>query len=135
MKITKLLFIIISFIFVSCSSQLLDPEDVEIVNFEIHFLNDFHEDDVLLKFDNNNIYVGKLTTDYTISLAKAFQLQAYKGEHLLRVNLNNMDFITKQFSLTDSLYILIRYSPDSFPDRGITQGINVEMTHQRPVYD
>ena len=121
--------------FTSCSNQFIGPIDSEIVDFEIHFQNNFNDDDVLLKLDSNNIYAGKLTTDYVWSLAKSFRLQAYSGEHILFVNLNNTYTVRQQFTLTDSLYIIIKYYDEDYPECGATKGLNVWFTNNPPLYD
>ena len=133
--ITIISSVFIFFLLTSCKNQIIGPVDSEIVDFEIHFQNNFDNDDVLLKLDNNNIYAGKLTTDYVWSLAKAFQLQAYSGQHTLFVNLNNSYTYQERFTLTDGLYILIRYYDDDHPEWEVTKGLNIRFTNTAPIYD
>jgi len=130
-----ILLIIFSLSFTSCISTSIEPTEREVVNFEVHFQNNFEEDDILLRIDNSNIFAGRISTDHTISVAKILKLQQLSGNHLLHVNVNNVFFETREYELRDTLYILIRHYKDDLDFLNIQKGINVEFTEQRPLYD
>lgn len=127
--------ILFPFVIISCVSSTIEPTEREVVNFEVHFQNSFDDDDVLLRIDNNNIFVGNISTDNAVSVAKILKLQQLSGNHLFYLNVNNNYFETREYELNDTLYILVRYHENEIDYLNIRQGIDIEFTNLRPLYD
>ena len=129
------LFIVMLIASQACVISSIEPSDSTIENFEVHFQSAFNEDDVLLRIDHTNVFVGNLSTDYTISLAKIIKLQAMSGRHSVYINVNNRYFSNTEFELNDSLYILISFTDENENNIYLQEGIEISFTQIPPLYD
>ena len=106
-------FFIISFItqaFLACQKSTCSVEENLSLaeNFEIHLQIHFDNIYVFIKIDDKSIFSGEVNTNYVVGLAAIISPQITKGEHNIKVYIENIEADTT-FSVQDSLIIGITY--------------------------
>ena len=113
----------------------IKPGDLGQIELEVHLNNSFNDDRVRVKIDGHEVFDGRVTTNYVLSLAEVIQLTKSSGSHEIEVQVNDGDPSSTTFDLDHPLYILVRYYPEDLPTYNIQEGIYFDITEERPMYD
>lgn len=104
-------------------------------DLQIHLRNSFENDRVRVKLDDNVVYNGRVTTDDVWSLAEIVELRPRPGRHVLDVMINGSYKASETIDLDRPTYVHVHFNPETIPALGIQEGIVVNISDQRPMYD
>lgn len=110
---SALFLFLLVFSFYSCNNNV-DSNNQEIANlFQIHLQGGFSNTPVKVNVDYSQTFNDTVTTGSIIAVAAIIPVDIYKGTHLLKVTI--ADSITKDttFTINDTLYIGVNYSPST----------------------
>jgi hypothetical protein len=102
---------------------------------EIHLQNSFDGDAVRVTIDDMPVFAGAVTTDYVWSLAKIIELERPQGSHRVTVVVNETHRASATVTLDRPLYLGVRFYPEPLPRLSIDEGVVIDVTDQRFVYD
>lgn len=103
--------------------------------FEVHLNSQFSNDRVQVFIDGKEVFDERVTTLDVLSLAEVIALKRPAGHHRIEVVVNRKERKAATFSLTEALYIHVWYRPEGIPELNIPQGIAIEPSRHRPIYD
>lgn len=107
-----LLLLVISFY--NCNNNV-DTTNQEIANiFEIHLQGGFSYTPVKVRVDYSQIFSDTVTTIPALEVADIIPAQIYKGTHSLSITVADSITNDTTFTINDTLYIGVNYSPTTF---------------------
>lgn len=116
-KKSLFVFAILTFTVIGCSEDDSNPTSLtgETTILSIDIESHFENDDVFVILDDTLLLSDNITTNYTVSAAwSSGPLDCIKGGHHLVVGFTGNSLMAEHdFSISDTLSILVRYSVDN----------------------
>lgn len=111
------------------------PDDLNQIELEIHLTNSYEDDRVRVRLDGREVFDGRVTTDYTVSLAEVIHLKESAGPSEIEVLVNNTHSASTTIDLDEPLFVQVQFYRDDLPHFRIVEGIFFTVLRERPLYD
>jgi hypothetical protein len=96
------------------SGQSPEPGNGEEYKLNVHLWNHFDDDLVSVLIDGDEIFKGKVTTNYTLSLAAYTSSLRSSGSHTVAVIVNHLLVDIKTISLNSELWVGVDFDAGKF---------------------
>lgn len=136
----RLLALLLPFIVVlsGCGFVDLDPSGGTTgvaLDLEVHLTSQFNDDHVRVAIDGREVFDERVTTVDVLSLAEVVELKSSSGRHRIDVDVNGSYHASERFYLDRPKYAIVRFYKEPLPRYQISEGILIDVTDRRPVYD
>jgi hypothetical protein len=99
------------------SGQSPEPGNGEEYKLNVHLWNHFDDDLVCVLIDGDEIFKGKVTTNYVLSLAGYTSSMRISGSHTVTIKVNSLVVGSKTISLNSELWVGVTYEAGKFSFR------------------